>query len=69
MRARREYAQQARRLAFSTLVTILSHTSAPASDPLFVARRKGMKLSMDYFRHAIEMEDAEKAGKQSTVAV
>jgi dTDP-glucose 4,6-dehydratase len=29
----------------------------------------GLKLSMDYFRQAIEIEDAEKTGKQSTVAV
>jgi dTDP-glucose 4,6-dehydratase len=30
---------------------------------------QGLKLSMDYFRQAIEIEDAEKTGKQSTVAV
>jgi dTDP-glucose 4,6-dehydratase len=30
---------------------------------------RGLKLSMDYFRQAIAIEDAEKAGQQSTVAV
>jgi dTDP-glucose 4,6-dehydratase len=30
---------------------------------------QGLKLSMDYFRQAIEIEDAEKTGKQNTVAV
>ncbi|HEU4416039.1 MAG TPA: UDP-glucuronic acid decarboxylase family protein [Candidatus Angelobacter sp.] len=29
----------------------------------------GLKLSMDYFRQAIKIEDAEKAGKQQTVGV
>jgi dTDP-glucose 4,6-dehydratase len=30
---------------------------------------EGLKLSMSYFQQAIEIEDAEKAGKQNTVAV
>jgi dTDP-glucose 4,6-dehydratase len=30
---------------------------------------QGLKLSMSYFQQAIEIEDAEKAGRQSTVAV
>ena len=34
-----------------------------------IALEQGLKLSMDYFRQAIEIEDAGKAGKQSTVAV
>jgi dTDP-glucose 4,6-dehydratase len=29
----------------------------------------GLKLSMDYFKQAIELESAEKTAKQNTVAV
>jgi dTDP-glucose 4,6-dehydratase len=34
-----------------------------------IALEQGLRLSMEYFQHAIEIEDARKAGRQQTVAV